>query len=103
MLLRWLSFLTSMKATYLPTAVIIRSGFKAPDLNLDHVEGPVNIIGVQRRSSSSSTYYTAHELHIGGRMFNVDSSVGSLLMQGDRYAVYFLKGSSRIMSIERLE
>jgi hypothetical protein len=81
---------------------IIRSGFKAPNLTLDQVEGAVNIIGVQRRSSSSSSYYTAYELHIGNRQFNVDGALGGLLMQGDRYAIYFLKDSNRIMSIERL-
>jgi hypothetical protein len=60
---------------------------------LKKVEGPVNLVGVQRQRSTgnSDTYttYIQHEMHIGQETFDVEEKAAGLMMQGDIYAVYY--------------
>jgi hypothetical protein len=82
---------------------MIRSAFAKPNLTLQKAEGPVNIVGVERTSSGEDHHtYIAHELHVGGGEFDVDSGIADYIMQGDVYAIYFLKDTDTILSLERL-
>ena len=37
--------------------------------------------------------YHGHELHIGGKKFDVDEHLADVMMQGDTYVIYYAKGS----------
>lgn len=82
---------------------LIRGAFKPPSLQLASVSGPVNIVGVERRTSGDNpTTYTAYELRVGDQSFDVEAELGNLIMQGDPYAIYYIKDSDKIVSLERL-
>jgi len=82
---------------------MIRNAFKPPSLELAGVSGPVNLVGVERRTSGDNpTTYTAYELRVGDQSFDVDAGLGNQIMQGDEYAIYYIKDSDKIMSLERL-
>ncbi len=78
------------------------------DLSKDMVkkaEGPANIIKAERTRSSggsggSTEHYFAYELHIGDKEFDVDGSLGNVIMQKDDYAVYYNEHNGRILSLE---
>jgi len=70
-------------------------------------EGPVNIIKVERESTSGTsghthtTHYFAYEMHIGGKSFDVNANLADIMMQGDTYALYYSTGSeNEILSLE---
>jgi hypothetical protein len=82
---------------------LIRGAFKPPSLDLASVSGPVNIVGVERRTSGKNpSTYTAYELRVGDQSFDVDAELGNLIMQGEQYAIYYIRDSDKIMSLERL-
>ena len=64
------------------------------------VEGPVNIVKVEGYNSASKTHTENYELRIGGETFDVDSELADIMMQGDVYAVYYIKEAMQIMSAE---
>lgn len=70
-----------------------------PKILLNSVKGPVNLVGV--RTSRKGRYSTQHELHIGGREFDVEERLANIITQGDVYAIYFIKDAT-ILSVERL-
>ena len=82
---------------------LIRGAFKPPSLELASVSGPVNIVGVERRTGgNNSSTYTAYELRVGDQSFDVDAELGNHIMQGDQYAIYYIKDTEKIISLERL-
>ncbi len=82
---------------------MIRGAFTPPSLELAGVSGPVNLAGVERRTSGDNpTTYTAYELRVEDQSFDVDAELGNQIMQGDPYGIYFIKGTDKIMSLERL-
>lgn len=78
-----------------------------PVVSLKSVVGSINLVGVERSTSSgtgmqrTTRTYIQHELHVGQQTFDVDEELGGYLMQGDTYAVYFVN-EDEIMSLERL-
>lgn len=76
----------------LASLYIFRISFIRQKYNLKRVEGPINIVRevVHGEHGHTSTY---HELHIGGKEFNVDESLADMMMQGDTYAIYYSEGS----------
>jgi hypothetical protein len=84
--------------------IVIRRVFSKFQIKLLKVEGPVNIVRVERSSSSTAadgsnetTYYYDYEMHIGTETFVVDDSLAGMMMQGDRYAVYYTQGSENVI------
>lgn len=71
-------------------------------LELDHVDGRVNIIRVESRNATTHTTSSRYDLYIGSRRFLADHRVGGAMVQGDEYRVYFLKHSNKIVSAEFL-
>ena len=59
---------------------------------LQKVEGTVNIVKKNYSGAHGHTYHE-HELHIGGKKFDVDEHLADVMMQGDTYAIYYVKGS----------
>jgi hypothetical protein len=88
--------------------IIIRRAFSKFQVKLLKVEGPINIVKVQREESSTAadgsdetTYYYAYKMHVGPETFDVDDALAGIMMQGDSYAVYYTRGSeSQILSAE---
>jgi hypothetical protein len=83
---------------------IIRSALLPPVMELASVSGAVNIVGVERRTTtgSSTRTYTAYELRIGDKKFDVDAKLGNLIRQDDHYAVYYIKDTQEIISLEEI-
>jgi hypothetical protein len=79
----------------------IRRAFSKPNLLLDQVAGPARVEAVRHYSQSSHSYHTAHELRVGGRTFYIDAALVDHIRPGDWYAVYFLKDTANIMSLEQ--
>lgn len=73
---------------------------------LKSVTGPINIVAVERRTDLEHPVYIAHELHIGELSFDVKQTLGNLMTQGERYAIYYTENSNGtgrlIQSVERL-
>ena len=96
--------------------VLIFGGFAASNLirafskfqvKLLKAEGPVNILKVERESTSGTsghthtTHYFAYEMHIGGKSFDVQAGLADIMMQGDLYDLYYSEGSeNEILSAE---
>lgn len=77
---------------------------------LDKVEGEVNFVKVEKtthtKSASGSTYtrtFQVYELRVGKVKFHdVPEKLLNWMEEGDIYAVYFLKASNHILSLERI-
>jgi hypothetical protein len=70
---------------------------------LKSVTGPINLVGVQRRTGGQHPHtYVQHELHIGEEEFDVEKEIAGHMMQGDVYAIYYIEGEDKIMSLEWL-
>jgi hypothetical protein len=71
----------------------LKRAFTKVETRVKKVEGVVNIIKVIRKNydSNTQTYsdYSAYELRIGGRTFDVRPELANFMMQGDMYAVYY--------------
>ncbi len=80
---------------------------KRPTFSLQSLVGPINIVGVEKETSSGSgihrttSTYIQHELRIGRQKFEVEGDLGGFLMQGDTYAIYYID-KDQIMSMERV-
>ncbi|HUI87682.1 MAG TPA: hypothetical protein VLX61_03040 [Anaerolineales bacterium] len=63
---------------------ILRNAFSKLQLKFLRVMGPVNIIKVERTDTihARTHPYSVHELHIGGRSFDVPSDLADIMMQG---------------------
>ena len=73
--------------------------YRIPDLL--KAEGPVNIVKVESYNAASKTHSENYELRIGGETLDVDSELADIMMQGDIYAIYHVKGDvMQIMSAE---
>ncbi len=79
---------------------LISSALSKHQIKLASVQGRVNIV---RRESYSSEHHTTsvyHELHIGGQEFSVKEDLADVMMQGDEYILYYVDGTSEILSAE---
>ncbi len=80
---------------------------KRSAVSLKSVVGPINLVGVERETSTgegierTTSTYIQHELHLGHQTFEVPGELGGYLVQGDTYAVYYIN-QNQIMSLERL-
>jgi hypothetical protein len=79
---------------------MIKSAIKQPNFELQTAQGPINIVKDESYDSTNQTYSVFHELHIGGCQFDVEGDLADLMMQGDEYAVYYLKDREEIVSAE---
>jgi hypothetical protein len=71
-------------------------------LILKKVEGKVNIIKEETYNNTAKQIVDDYELHIGGVSFDIDSDLADIIMQGDIYAIYYIKGEKDIMSAEKI-
>lgn len=84
--------------------------FMKLDLTLASVEGRVNFVKVEKtertKSATGSTHtrtVQVYELRVGDVNFhNVPEKLLNWMEEGDIYAVYFLKASNHILSLERI-
>ncbi len=83
--------------------------FTKMEVKVGKAEGTAKIVKVVRReyNSSTETYsdYSVHELLVGGRTFEVRSTLPEVIQQGDVYVIYYaefnLKGKKKeILSAE---
>jgi hypothetical protein len=101
-------FLTGMVVIWMPIwgyfgIRVIRSALSPYNPStLQKVEGPINIVKENSYNSTSHTYSEDYELHVGGVEFDCDSELADVMMQGDIYAIYYIKGTNEIMSVEIL-
>lgn len=90
----WSAWLAVLGMSLLPPASYL-------DLELANETGPVNIVKVQSRNSSTYATNIRYDLYIGdNRRFVVDSRIGNVLIQGNVYTVYYVKNSRKIVSAE---
>ncbi len=80
--------------------LLIKNSFSKHDFKLSKVQGQVNIVRRESYSSQSHTTNVYHELHIGGHEFGVSGDIADVLMQGDEYVLYYIDGTSEILSAE---
>ena len=84
--------------------IVIRIGSQnKTDFDLRSVEGKINIVKEDSYNNTTKQATTDYELHIGGVTFDVDSGLADIIMQGDTYAIYYLKGTKEIMSAEKIK
>ena len=71
---------------------VLRISFIGPKYLLKKADGAVNII--RESKLVDNTTYVNYELHVGEATFNLhdDSTAGNVLIQGNRYAVYYSQG-----------
>ena len=82
---------------------VIRGALKPQKVfSVQKVEGPINIVKDKSYNSTSHMYTESHELHVGGEEFDEDEEVADIMMQGDIYAIYYIKESMTILSAELL-
>ena len=79
---------------------ILKNSFSKHEFKLAKVQGRANIVRRESYSSESHTTSVYHELHIGGQEFSVQGSAADVIMQGDEYILYYINGSSEILSAE---
>jgi hypothetical protein len=87
--------------------ILIKGAFSKQAYKLKLAEGPINIV---KEVSSDSHHHevTNYELHVGGQVFDVDSTLANFMMQGDVYAFYYLADSNNedepmeVLSAERV-
>lgn len=72
------------------------------DVQVKMVEGEVNIVAVESRNASTHSLHTSYELRIGGMSFDVEGDLANIMMQGDRYAVYYLPEMNQIQAVEKI-
>jgi hypothetical protein len=70
--------------------------------SLQKAEGPINIVKVEKYNYTTHTQSENYELHVGGEEFDCDSELADIMMQGDIYAIYYIKETKEIMSAEML-
>jgi hypothetical protein len=101
-------------AFLLASIYIFRSSFEIrQNYLIKKVEGPINIIKVERtitetgagkNAASDIRRYSVYELHIGEKTFDVSPDLADIMMQGDTYAIYCSEGSvsnsDEILSLE---
>ena len=88
--------------------LIMSRAFSKFQVKLERVVGPVNIVKVERTSTSTdsdgfshTSHYYVDELHVGGQTFQVTADLAGIMMQGDVYAIYYTEGSENdILSVE---
>jgi len=74
-------------------------------VQLQRVEGPINIVREVRSSYSNHHTHSYHVnvLHVGGKSFDVSGDLANILMQGEPVAFYYTEGSERkILSAESI-
>jgi hypothetical protein len=87
---------------------ILSRAFSKFQVNLLRATGPVNVVKVERTSTSTDSdgfshthHYFVYEMHVGGKSFDVTGELADIMMQGDTYAVYYTEGSENdILSAE---
>ena len=90
--------------------VYMRRAFVKMDIQVKNAEGPINVVKSVRKSYNVTTHthteYTVHELHVGGRIFEVAPGLSNIMLRGDVYAVYCAdfgsKEKSQVLSAELL-
>ena len=80
--------------------IMLSSSFGRHEFVLAKVQGRVNIVRQESYSSSSHTTRISHELHIGGKEFDVEGNIADVLMQGDEYILYYIADTNKIVSAE---
>lgn len=79
--------------------VLLSTSFSKHQFMLARVQGRANIIRTESHGSDHTTHIN-YELHIGGQEFNVQSSAGDVIMQGEEYILYYIADSDEILSAE---
>jgi len=85
---------------------LIRGAFKKHVVTLQKVEGPINIVKTVSHHTDSDGHSSTsvnYELHVGGKEFDVDSSLADYMMQGDTYAIYYVTDLEDIMSVDFIQ
>lgn len=80
----------------------VRSALGQHSLSLAKVRGEVNIVRKETEATSEHTSHVYHELHIGGKEFEVEEDIADVLMQGKQYVLYYLGGTNEILSAEQV-
>jgi hypothetical protein len=80
--------------------VMIKNSFSKHEFKLARVQGPINIVREESYSSAQHTTSVSHELHIGGKEFDVEEDLADVMMQGDEYILYYIADSDEILSAE---
>ena len=79
---------------------VIKGALSKHEIKLAKVQGKVNIVRGESYNSQTHTTSVHHELHIGGQEFSVEDDLADVMMQGDEYIIYYVDGSSEILSAE---
>jgi hypothetical protein len=87
--------------------ISIKGSFSKQEYKLKLAEGPINIV---KELSHDSHHHEVieYELHVGGQVFDVDSTLADFMMQGDVYSFYYLADSANedepmdVLSAERV-
>lgn len=82
---------------------VTRGALKLPkSSSVQKAEGPINIVKVESYNPTTHANSDNYELHVGGEEFDEESELADIMMQGDIYAIYYIKETKTIMSAEML-
>jgi len=90
------------------TTLFGRGLFTKIDYSVEKVEGEVQFVKVEKKTGSISdpSYkrktVSSYEMHVGGESFSNANPTLIDMMQGDIYAIYYVKGTKQILSVELL-
>lgn len=93
-------------------SIIVRRALEKMEVKVKKTEGPINIVKAIREEYNPSTEmhseYSVYELRVGKRVFDGESEITDVMMQGDVYAVYYAdinieSSEDPILSAELLE
>lgn len=83
-------------------AFAIRLGLKKSSYTLAESEGRVNMVIESSYSPTLRREVSTYVMHIGKAAFEVESEAAGFIMQGDRYAVYYIEETDKILSLEKI-
>jgi len=79
--------------TFLAALYSISRGFKKTKNQVEKVQGPIKITTIEKFDQDIGGQYTQSTLYVGGREFSILSELAGYVIQGDTYAVYFIRNS----------
>src|SRR5690606_25139672 len=90
------------------TTLFGRGLFTKIAYSVEKVEGEVQFVKVEKKTGSigDQSYkrktVSSYEMHVGGESFSNANPTLIDMMQGDIYAIYYVKGTKQILSVELL-
>jgi|CXWL01.1.fsa_nt_gi hypothetical protein len=84
-------------------AFFLRIGLRKSNFTLTKAEGKANIVIENEHSATLKRRVSKYVLHVGDASFEIEPEAAGVIMQGEKYAVYYVYETDKIISIENIE